>query len=153
MSLLNAAITHTRAPAPSPGFGDWLLSKDEYVKRAFDGTFFSAGKASEGGHYRRVLLLGDSQSLQPAINICPRSTRPWSSGIEHGPHNHHPTRRHKTGHDPVPSCKLEKNGWVTELFAADRDLLMGNPFEYSCHEPDDTQLIRDAWQRGWHDGT
>ncbi len=150
MTLTRSVLGMERSDVPGL-IGDWLKVAEELVRRHSLNVFFSGWKANEGEHLRRILLLGNTKTLEPAIDICPRSARQDGKGIEHASHTHHPTLSSSNGVPAIASCQIDKPGRVVEYFSADREHLFSEPPVWSCTEPDWPRLRSEIRRRGWVD--
>lgn len=150
VTLAQSVLEVERSDVPGL-IGDWLKVAEELVQRHGLNVFFSDWKADEEGHVRRILLLGNTRTLEPSIDICPRSARQEGKGIEHAPHAHHPDVASSNGVPAIASCQIDKPGRVVEYFSADRELLFSELPTWSCAEPDWRRLRSEIRRRGWVD--
>ncbi len=132
---------------------DWIKVREEQLRKFLTAEYFSKKKALENlrgaAHARPVLVLSEPNSLQPIQRVCPRSALLEGSGIRHQAHAHHPSLAPTRGEDPEPACALNKPGRLPELFSADSDKLFDEPFEHSCCEPEDSDLLTQLRTSDW----
>ena len=157
MTLIAVGQGVDQSPAELSGLAalDWVMVGDEQIMTFLTDEYFSDWKAQENlreadgrPHRRPILLLSEPQSLQPIQEICPRSTS-GRNGIPHAAHSHHPRLATTRGVDPEPSCTLNEEGWAVERFSADSDRLFAGVLEYSCHEPEGSDLLSALKRADW----